>query len=332
MSRLAAARVGAVVIGRNEGERLKRCLESTMRQIAAVVYVDSGSSDGSPAEAASRGASVVELDLSLPFSAGRARNEGFKRLRELAEGLRYVQFVDGDCELREGWAARAADFLDGNEAIAVAFGRISERFPEESVYNWLCDVEWRSSPGEASSCGGIFLIRAAAFAEVGGFNPSMMAGEEPELCYRLRRSGKRLFALPDEMAVHDADIRRFSQWWRRTMRGGLAYAQGYYLHRGERHPHHLRQNRRILLWALALPLAALIGSLLAGPAALLLLLLYPLQLARLYLGALGLFHDRAKAFSYAAFSVLEKFPQFAGQLLFLRRQLLAERPSLIEYK
>jgi glycosyltransferase involved in cell wall biosynthesis len=39
--------VAIVVIGRNEGERLKRCLRAALAATATVVYVDSGSVDGS---------------------------------------------------------------------------------------------------------------------------------------------------------------------------------------------------------------------------------------------------------------------------------------------
>ena len=56
--------IGVVVIGRNEGERLRRCLESLGPHLAATVYVDSGSADGSVALARSLGAETVELDES----------------------------------------------------------------------------------------------------------------------------------------------------------------------------------------------------------------------------------------------------------------------------
>src|SRR5260370_33356312 len=92
---------GVVVIGRNEGERLRQCLRS-LSTSAVVVYVDSGSADGSAQWARSQGVEVVELDVGRPFTAARARNAGFTRLRELASDLLYVQFADGDCELIGG--------------------------------------------------------------------------------------------------------------------------------------------------------------------------------------------------------------------------------------
>jgi len=324
--------VGAVIIGRNEGERLKRCISSVLEQLETVAYVDSGSVDGSSACAAAMGVMVVDLDMSLPFSAGRARNEGLSQLCGMVEGLRYVQFIDGDCELCPGWIDRAVGFLASHEEFAVVSGRVKERNPEASVYNWLCDVEWRGSSGEVSSSGGIFMARVDAMTEIGGFDTNMVAGEEPEMCYRLRRSGWRVYALDALMTLHDAHILRFHQWWTRTVRGGLAYAHGYWLHRGDSEPHHWRENRRIVIWAMAVPLTAVLATLLIGPAGLFVLMLYPLQFLRQYAHGLALSGKPGKAASYALFNLLEKFPQCAGQLLFIRRLVLAEKPKIIEYK
>src|SRR5271154_4207050 len=92
-------KIGAVVIGRNEGERLIRCFRSLRRYVDAVVYVDSGSTDGSVAAAKEAGAVVVDLDMSRPFTMARGRNAGLAKLREVYPDLGFVHFVDGDCEL-----------------------------------------------------------------------------------------------------------------------------------------------------------------------------------------------------------------------------------------
>jgi GT2 family glycosyltransferase len=324
--------LGAVIIGRNEGERLIRCITSVKNQTDTIVYVDSGSSDGSSGLAAELGVPVLQLDDSSPFSAGRARNEGFSRLLELADGVRYVQFIDGDCELCQGWIDLAYEFLKTRKDCALVTGRVKERNPEGSIYNWLCDIEWLSPVGYVESAGGIFFIRTGAFQDVDGFDTTMVAGEEPELCYRLRSVGWRLYSLAESMVLHDAAILRFQQWWKRTVRSGLAYAHGFYLHRKDGQPHHQHENRRILVWALFLPLAVMAAVTVSGPAGFILLAVYPLQVLRLFLRCLGRTGDKGKALWYAAFNLLEKFPQFLGQLLFVRRQILAERPRIIEYK
>src|SRR5438874_11940227 len=152
---------GAVVIGRNEGERLQRCLRS-LAAAAVIVYVDSGSTDTSVQAARARGADVVELDTNRPFTAARARNAGFHRLRELAPDILYVQFVDGDCEIDEHWPKEALSFLASNETVAAVCGRRREQYPERSIYNWLCDQEWQGSAGEVDACGGDAIMRTLA--------------------------------------------------------------------------------------------------------------------------------------------------------------------------
>ena len=150
---LTAETIGAVVIGRNEGRRLEVCLRSVAKQLQDVVYVDSGSSDGSVDLARSLGATVVQLSSDDPFTAARARNAGVARLHELDGPIAYVQFIDGDCELQPQWVEKARDFLDNNPAVAVVCGRRRERYPEASRYNRLCDIEWDTPVGPIDSCG-----------------------------------------------------------------------------------------------------------------------------------------------------------------------------------
>src|SRR5262245_59814478 len=119
---------GAIAIGRNEGERLKKCLGS-LAAASVVIYVDSGSTDGSAEWSQSQGADVVELDVSIPFTAARARNTGLQRLREVAPTLEFVQFIDGDCELNANWPQDALGFLAAHREVAVVTGRLQERNP-----------------------------------------------------------------------------------------------------------------------------------------------------------------------------------------------------------
>src|SRR2546428_105430 len=176
--------VGVIAIGRNEGERLRRCLASVVGRGLLVVYVDSNSTDGSTELARSTGADVVDLDMSLPFSAARARNAGFERMMRTAPAVKYVQFVDGDCEVAEGWIDRAKRELENRPEVAVVCGRRRERFPEASIYNRLADLEWDTPVGEAESCGGDAMMRVGAFRAAGGVDPDVAAAEEPGLCPR----------------------------------------------------------------------------------------------------------------------------------------------------
>ena len=171
--------VGFVVIGRNEGQRLVRCLDSLPLPARQIMYVDSGSTDGSLEMAEARGIGIVRLDTTRPFTAGRARNEGFGALRAAMPDVGFVQFIDGDCELDRGWIDTASTFLADHPEVAIVCGRRRERFPERSVYNRICDREWDRPVGETDQCGGDSLVRASAFADIGGFTDALIAGEMP---------------------------------------------------------------------------------------------------------------------------------------------------------
>lgn len=325
----ATAAVAVVAIGRNEGQRLQRCIESVQGRVAWIVYVDSGSTDGSVELAEARGVAVVRLDMNRPFTAARARNAGFRHLREQRPDIKRVQFVDGDCEIEPGWIERAEGFLAGAPDVVAVFGRRRERHPERSVYNHLCDMEWAVPPGDVLACGGDVMMRVAALNAVRGYREDLIAGEEPELCVRLRAQGGRIHCLDAPMTLHDAAMTSFRQWWLRIVRSGYAFAEGAHLHGAPPERHWVRESRRAWLWGLGLPLAICAAMVVLGPWAALLALIYPLQVLRLYLKSAGSSPERALR---ALFQVLGRFPEAVGQLRFLRNRLLQRRAALIEYK
>jgi cellulose synthase/poly-beta-1,6-N-acetylglucosamine synthase-like glycosyltransferase len=275
---------------------------------------------------------TVALDLSVPFTAARARNQGFQRLVEVKPDIEYVQFLDGDCEMQPGWLARAAQEMASRPDAAVVCGRRRERFPQASVYNLLCDIEWDTPVGTAHSCGGDALLRVAAFREVGGYDPGVIAGEEPELCLRLRRRSWLVLRIDAEMTLHDADMHRFGQWWRRSLRSGFAYALGANLHGRSPDRHWVRERRSALLWGFAVPAAAVGAVLPSGGLSLLLGLLYPLQVLRIYWRMRRRGIARRAAAAYALSCVVAKFPQFLGVCKFMAHRLHGRPARIIEYK
>lgn len=335
--------VGIVVVGRNEGERLERCLASLEGLGLRTVYVDSGSSDASVARARRRGLEVVELDPATPFTAARARNEGWRRLVELGGGTEFVQFVDGDCVLDAQWIPRALSAITADSTLAAVCGRRRELAPEASIYNRLCDLEWDTEPGYESDCGGDALMRVSALVDVGGFDPGLAAGEEPELCMRLRARGHRILRLEAEMTLHDAAILRFAQWWSRAVRTGYTAAQcGHILHTPLGRTR-LRRVASSLVWALAVPICVTLGAAWAlsrGHAAsavlpmalLVALALYAVPSVRAARSRLARGDRPADAWWYALFCMLGKAPQTQGALRFALDRLRGRRPALIEYK
>jgi glycosyltransferase involved in cell wall biosynthesis len=334
--------IGIVAIGRNEGDRLCACLEAAraLAPDSPLVYVDSGSTDNSVELARSLHASVVTLDLSTSFTAARSRNAGFRRLKEIAPHVRYVQFLDGDCALQPGWLATAAGYLDAHADVAVVCGRRRERFPNASVYNKLADLEWNTPIGPARSCGGDAMFRVEPFERAGGYDDDVIAGEEPELCVRLRALGMHVMRLDHEMTLHDAAMTRFGQWWKRNIRAGHAYAEGNDRHGGPPERFAEKAVRSNLVWGLLVPIAVVVATLAIGVwhpryawvPVLLGLMALTLLAGRVTRYRVGRGDRLGDAVLYGLFTVLGKTPQMLGQLKYRSNKHAGLRTKLIEYK
>lgn len=320
--------LAAIVIGRNEGRRLVDCLSSIQSNHIHLVYVDSDSHDGSPLVAEKLNAQVIHLDMTEPFTAARARNAGYRAAMASWAEIEFVQFVDGDCVLDPAWIEKATAFMRSRPDVAIAFGRRRERFPERSIYNAMCDREWSGSPGPTMECGGDILVRPAALRDAGLYNSALIAGEEPELCVRLREKGWSIWRLDAEMTLHDADITTFRQWWRRATRAGYAFASVATLHWSSPEGIWKRSLLRSIGWGAALPLAIVAAGVL-HPAALALFGLYPLQVARL---ARREGWTRLDGWRFGVFDVLGKFAECQGAAKFLVNRLLGRSQRIIEYK
>jgi len=323
--------MGFVVIGRNEGARLRACLAS-LPAASPRVYVDSGSTDGSPEHARSVGAAVVELDLSVPFSAARGRNAGFERLRSDHPEVDLVHFVDGDCFLEPGWPERALALIDARPDVVAVCGRRRESRREDSVFNRICDVEWRSPPaGEARAFGGEILIRRAALEAVGGYDETVIAAEDDELAFRLRAAGGTIWRLETTSSHHDAAITRVSQWWQRAVRCGHGYAQVGALHPGPPEHYFRRDRRRAIVWGGLVPALALGLAWPTAGVSLALLLVYPLQAVRIAstLHREGLGED---AWPWALSCLAAQPANLLGIVRYRLRHARGERPRIIEYK
>ena len=332
--------VGVVVIGRNEGERLRACLESVVPRTARVVYVDSGSTDGSIATAERLGVEVVRLEADTPFTAARGREAGLDRLLAIEPRLEFVQFVDGDCEVVDEWLPAALELLKSRPEVAIVCGRRRERYPERSFYNRIADLEWDTPAGVVQACGGDSLARAEALHAVGGFNSEIAAGEEPELCWRLRQAGWKIHRLPVEMTRHDIAMTRLGQWWVRSVRSGRG-ALEVFRRCGGTNPPFARQVRSARIWTIgwlaAVLVASLLGWFLDGLNGLALgfglLALAPLlQVVRIAKGMRSRLGGLRPALGYGALMMIGKWGELTGQLNYLRDLASGRRTRLIEYK
>lgn len=345
---MSEAHIGVVLIGRNEGERLVRALDSVVRRAPTppgasgpgteaarrtVVYVDSGSTDASRDRARERGVEVVELDLSRPFTAARGRNAGFERLLEIAPRTDRVMFIDGDCEVAAGFIEEASAALDRDAGLVAVCGYRRERFPDRSIYNRVCDVEWRSGPaGECGAFGGDVMIRAAALSAIGGYDETLIAGEDEEVGIRLRIHGGRLLRLDRTSTLHDAAMTRFSQWWTRARRAGHAFSEISALHGAPPERHWVDETRRALVWGAVVPGLALGLAPVSLGASLGLLSLYPLQATRIAWNARRRGLSTEDAVAWGASCALSKIPEALGIAQHRRDRARGQRAKIIEYK
>jgi len=317
--------ISVVVIGHNEGDRLARCLES----ISAVdypadrvelTYVDSNSTDGSCAVAQSAGAAVIRITEG-PLSAARARNLGWRAAR-----YDLVHFFDGDTEVDPQWFRKAVARIE-DPSVGCVFGHCTECRPTTSIYMRMCNFDWHVPAGSCRYCGGIALFRREPLERLGGFCEQMVAGEEPELCYRLRQVGLRVWCLDEPMVLHDLDMTRFTQYWRRVVRSGWAYCVVAFLCRTGPERLWVRENLvnlfEVGFWV-GFPLAVLA---LRQPRVLILFVaLALLRIAWIMAKTRGRAGSWSTAMLYALHCQFSRIPLLVGQLQGVA-YLLSRRPS-----
>ena len=331
------SQVGLVAIGRNEGKRLEQCLRSALGTVGQIVYVDSGSTDGSVAMARSLGITVISLDLSIPFTAARARNAGLEHLLEIAPAIEFVQFVDGDCEIIAGWLEAATAALNDNANLAsnvvAVCGWIKERYPKRSIYNRICSVEWGlGEVGLISSFAGNVMIRVDSFVAVEGFNPTIIAGEEGELSVRLRQQGGQILRIDQECIWHDSDMQHFSQWWQRAKRCGYAYMQVSHLYRSTSEGLFRREIRRTWLWSAIFPLCFLTLVPATSGLSLLGFLRYPLVVLKVATETQKQGFRSSESLLWGLSCALSVFPEVLGIVKFWVTHWRRKPHMIIEHK
>lgn len=319
--------IGIVIIGRNEGDRLRASLDSALTSKLPVVYIDSGSNDSSSQIARAKNIPTVDLEDSEPFTAARARNAGFKFIKELYPDLKFIQFLDGDCQLIENWIPQGVNYLKEHKEVAIVTGALHEMEAKETIYNNLCELEWRKDPGEIKSCGGNFLTRAEPFQKLGGFKSNFVAAEEEEFCTRIRKEGWKIYNLSHPMAIHNASMHHLSEWFHRSVRTGYAFAQSLY----ESTDPHTKEYYSTLFWGFFFPIGVLLSCYVYGSHALDLLFLYPLLAFKIYWAKRKTWTE-GESVLYAIFCVIGKFPNALGLLKYHLDRLRGKVRGTIDYK
>jgi glycosyltransferase involved in cell wall biosynthesis len=327
--------LSVVAIGRNEGERLGRCLESIgqmhpLQGSIEVIYVDSGSTDGSLEWAARFEVKVKKLDSANPCAAA-ARNAGWRVAK-----APIVFFLDGDTVLERDFVADSIAELN-DPSVAVVFGNRREINPKASIYNRVLDLDWNPPAGTVEFCGGDALIRREVLERVGGFDERLIAGEEPEMCQRIRTLGFTIRHVDRPMTGHDLAMTRFSQYWRRAVRTGYAYAEVSTRFRNTDLPLWDKKAHRNLVHG-----AGLLGIIVGAPlCSIALHSVIPIAAAVVIIALLAIrtvirfrwkTADLPTLLLFGLHSHLVQIPLLFGQLKYQRDRLTGKTAELIEYK
>lgn len=326
--------VSVVVIGRNEGDRLVRCLESVRDarwdgREHEVIYVDSRSTDSSVERAAALGAQTYVLDDPSPCAA-KARNLGWTHARG-----EFILFLDGDTQLDPDFVGRALQAL-ADPVLCAAWGHRRETDPGQSIYTRVLDLDWVYPVGRTLYFGGDVLVRREALASVDGFDPSLKAGEEPEMCARLRAAGWQIEHIDAPMTRHDLAVNTLRAYWLRAYRSGIAYAEVADRMRQRNDPMWQREAQRDFVHGallIALPFVLLfclfnarwLGILIC--AAVVAVLYRTVQRCRWKAP-----DDPVLCWQYAVHAYLQKVPALFGQLEWRRARRARDEIALVDYK
>lgn len=241
----------------------------------------------------------------------------------------FVQFIDGDCGVGTDWIAKGQATLTHDPSLGLVTGWRREIYPDNSIYNALCDVEWHRPAGPIAACGGDMMVRAAAFDDAGGFDPTVIAAEDDEFCQRLSGAGWALLRIPEQMTLHDANMLHFSEWWKRAERSGHGFAQVSDLHKGYFAP----ERKRVFVFGGLLPILAILGLLFSRTLLVLVILAYALSFGRtiLDLKAEGV-RERPLLYQLSGLLSLSKLPNMIGMIRYYWRKRTGRDMRLIEYK
>lgn len=319
--------IAAVVIGRNEGPRLAECLRSVQASVEFVVYADSGSKDGSPETAESLGARCVRITTG-PFTAARGRHEGMELVLRERPDTEFILFIDGDCILQPGFVAAAATHLRAHPMTTAVAGRVREQ--GTGFWSRVVDIEWDVPHGPSTFVGGISLMRARAVQEVGGWPIDVIAGEEPDLCLRMADKGYGCHILPMDMALHDARMTRFGQYWRRSLRAGHAYAEVAWRQRNGLRGDRTRAIASMVLYAAVLPMMIGLALWLFWPAAIVFALAYVRVVLSMTLRLRRTGRSTGLSLSYALLTVVGKCAGLLGVARFVFGLVTGRRSRIIE--
>ncbi|TDT72439.1 glycosyl transferase family 2 [Hypnocyclicus thermotrophus] len=225
--------IDIVIIGLNAEKTIVRCLNSIEGVIKVnsdkkikVYYVDGGSVDNTLLLVSRyKFVNILKFNKKNP-TPGAQRNFGWQQ----GKG-EYVQFIDSDTTLELSWFNEALNFIKKDDKIGAVCGKRVELYPYISFYNWIGNIEWNPKFGNVLEFGGDVFIKREVLEKTNGYKDSLIAGEDPELSYRIRNLGYKILKIDRVMTYHDLAMINFRQYLKRSFRSGYAFAEINYMYK-----------------------------------------------------------------------------------------------------
>jgi GT2 family glycosyltransferase len=140
--------------------------------------------------------------------ASRQRNMGWRAAR-----ARFVAFVDDDCRPEPGWLAELLAAAEASPNAIVQGTVVPDPLEHEVFARPLVRTLSVTPPDPRAQTANIVYPRTL-LEQAGGFDESVLVGEDMELCVRCRRAGARLVAAPDAVVNHAVEAFTIGGWSR----------------------------------------------------------------------------------------------------------------------
>jgi GT2 family glycosyltransferase len=217
----ATPKFSVVVPVLNSRAYLRESLGSIRRAIALhgdveLVVMDNGSTDGSYEMLLADYASFARIEQVKGVTVGALRNLGAALTR-----CDILVFLDSDCVIPEDYFDQALQVLQTKRVDATG-SKVS--LPE--CPNWVEKVWYAMHSTQREGYrnyinSGNLVVRKSAFDAVGGFDGALVTGEDSDLCIRLNQRGYKVYVAPSVRAIHLANDKTLTVFFRKHIWRGL---------------------------------------------------------------------------------------------------------------
>jgi GT2 family glycosyltransferase len=218
--------ISVIIVGLNTCQlvldAIRSCYETITGIPFEVIYIDNGSSDGTPEAVTARYPDVRQIRNADNLGFVKANNQGM----HIARG-NYVVLLNSDAALLPGAMQRCIEFMEAHPETGVVSGELLNSdgtfqagYFDFPTLDYFLDTltgaiarrfvawkaQYRPDPvvREVDWISGAFMVvRRAAIQQVGMMDERFfMYCEETEWCYRIQRAGWKIHFLSDVKVLH----------------------------------------------------------------------------------------------------------------------------------